>query len=201
MEERLEDIAGDSGFFREILDSFPSPVFIVDFDVRIHFANRSARKMMDAEMKDIHLRRGGDALRCVNSLLHPEGCGHAEECRKCVVRNSVGRSMAGDSTEREMTVMRILGGGSDVHLMVTVSPLRHGSKSLSILVVEDVTELVRLRGLLPICAWCKRIRNDKDYWQSIEEYFREKHSLKFTHGICPECAEKFLKEKSDMREA
>lgn len=45
----------------------------------------------------------------------------------------------------------------------------------------------QLSGLLPICAYCKRIRDDADYWQQIEQYLVEHSEAQFTHGICPEC--------------
>jgi PAS domain-containing protein len=45
-----------------------------------------------------------------------------------------------------------------------------------------------LKGLLPICASCKKIRNDKGYWQQIEEYVHEHSEANFSHGICPDCA-------------
>ena len=47
-----------------------------------------------------------------------------------------------------------------------------------------------LTGLLPICAWCKRIRDDKGYWSQVEAYVHEHTGADFTHGICPECLEK-----------
>ncbi len=47
-----------------------------------------------------------------------------------------------------------------------------------------------LRGLLPICASCKQIRNDEGYWTQIEVYIRDHSEAKFSHGICPECARK-----------
>jgi hypothetical protein len=50
--------------------------------------------------------------------------------------------------------------------------------------------LKMLRGLLPICAWCKRIRDDKGYWSQVESYFHAHADVDFTHGICPECLEK-----------
>jgi hypothetical protein len=45
---------------------------------------------------------------------------------------------------------------------------------------------------LPICAWCKRIRDDEGYWQKVETYFHEHTGADFTHGICPECLKKQL---------
>jgi GAF domain-containing protein len=57
--------------------------------------------------------------------------------------------------------------------------------------LADTLEHVRtLRGLLPICAWCKRIRDDKGYWNQVEAYLRANTEVNFTHGICPECLEK-----------
>ncbi len=47
-----------------------------------------------------------------------------------------------------------------------------------------------LSGLLPICASCKKIRNDKGYWQAIEGYIGEHSEAEFTHGICPVCVKK-----------
>lgn len=52
-----------------------------------------------------------------------------------------------------------------------------------------------LNGLLPICASCKKIRDDKGYWKNVEHYIEEHSGAEFTHGICPDCAKK-LKEKS-----
>jgi len=47
----------------------------------------------------------------------------------------------------------------------------------------------QLRGLLPICSYCKRIRNDQNYWERVEVYVTEHTDAKFTHGICPTCLE------------
>ncbi len=45
-----------------------------------------------------------------------------------------------------------------------------------------------LKGLLPICASCKKIRDDKGYWNQIESYITTHSEAEFSHGICPECA-------------
>jgi hypothetical protein len=51
-------------------------------------------------------------------------------------------------------------------------------------------EVKQLSGLLPICAWCKRIRDDEGEWESIETYITDHSAADFTHGICPECAQR-----------
>ena len=59
-----------------------------------------------------------------------------------------------------------------------------------VVTLRDALDQVRqLKDLLPICAWCKRVRGDEDYWQSIEEYLHEQAGTDFTHGICPHCVE------------
>ena len=47
----------------------------------------------------------------------------------------------------------------------------------------------RLQELLPICAWCHKVRNDQNYWQAVEEYLSEYAAVRFSHGICPDCLE------------
>jgi hypothetical protein len=49
-------------------------------------------------------------------------------------------------------------------------------------------------GMLPICASCKKIRDDKGYWNQIEAYIRDRSEADFSHGICPECAKKLYSE-------
>jgi hypothetical protein len=55
---------------------------------------------------------------------------------------------------------------------------------------EKIQEIKTLSGLLPICAWCKKIRNDTGYWQQLEGYISDHTSAEFSHGICPTCSEK-----------
>jgi GAF domain-containing protein len=58
---------------------------------------------------------------------------------------------------------------------------------------EALGKVRTLYGLLPICAWCKRIRDDEGYWNQVEAYLRSHSDVDITHGICPEC---FQKERS-----
>ena len=53
-----------------------------------------------------------------------------------------------------------------------------------------LAEVKTLSGLLPICASCKNIRDDKGYWNKIETYIQENSDAQFSHGICPECFKK-----------
>jgi len=56
---------------------------------------------------------------------------------------------------------------------------------------KALSEIKTLSGLLPICSHCKKIRDDKGYWNQIEAYLTEHSEAKFSHGICKECAKKY----------
>ena len=71
-------------------------------------------------------------------------------------------------------------------------------------IADSVLRVKRLSGLLPICAWCKKLRDDDGYWSSVEEYIADRSGADFTHGICPECVAKAAttaKSKDDSTKA
>ncbi len=47
-----------------------------------------------------------------------------------------------------------------------------------------------LQGLIPICAYCKRVRNEREYWERVESYISARSDARFSHGVCPECAQR-----------
>ncbi|HXD16255.1 MAG TPA: response regulator transcription factor [Vicinamibacterales bacterium] len=57
-----------------------------------------------------------------------------------------------------------------------------------------LSKVKQLSGLLPICCYCKRIRGDQNYWQQVEMYITEHSGARFSHGICPSCADKVMAE-------
>ncbi|MGH7714178.1 MAG: MASE1 domain-containing protein [Gemmatimonadaceae bacterium] len=57
-----------------------------------------------------------------------------------------------------------------------------------------LAQVKRLQELLPICAWCRKVRDDEDYWQSVEDYLVRHTHTRFSHSICPDCTEKLLHE-------
>jgi sigma-B regulation protein RsbU (phosphoserine phosphatase) len=57
---------------------------------------------------------------------------------------------------------------------------------------QALTRVKQLQGLLPICSYCKKIRDDRNYWQQVEAYIAEHSEAIFSHGICPECFEKYV---------
>jgi phosphoserine phosphatase RsbU/P len=61
-----------------------------------------------------------------------------------------------------------------------------------------LAEVKQLHGILPICSYCRKIRDDSDYWQTVEQYLATHSEAKFSHGICPSCYETTVKPQLDL---
>jgi len=63
---------------------------------------------------------------------------------------------------------------------------------------EALARVRQLRGLLPICSYCKKIRDDQNYWQQVEQYVGAHSDVQFSHGICPDCYHKVVEPQLDQ---
>lgn len=64
---------------------------------------------------------------------------------------------------------------------------------------EALADLKTLSGLIPICAWCKKIRDDQGYWNQVEIYVERRSSAQFSHGLCPECLRRCVPDEAASR--
>jgi DNA-binding response OmpR family regulator len=65
---------------------------------------------------------------------------------------------------------------------------------------EALANVKALQTLLPMCAYCKSIRNDQNYWQKVETYFAQHSGVSFTHSYCPNCYERFVRPELEALE-
>lgn len=77
-----------------------------------------------------------------------------------------------------------------IYVSILVSTMRKDDEELANARVEMAT----LSGLLPICAWCKKVRDDDGYWRQVEEYLKLHTHVDFTHSICSSCESRFIEE-------
>jgi hypothetical protein len=78
-----------------------------------------------------------------------------------------------------------------------VTEQRHAEAEREKLIAElqsALADVKMLSGLVPICANCKKIRDDKGYWTQLEGYIQERSEARFSHGICPDCMKKLYPE-------
>lgn len=189
---------GENTYYRAILDAIPIPVFVVDGDVRIRDLNDVAVSFCGQRKDAIYRQRGGEVMHCIHSLDVPEGCGRAPFCQNCVIRGSVTACLQGKKVSRKRVRMEFVEGLSrkPMDLLITASPMPDSGEPLALLMIEDVTELLSLRALIPICMKCKKIRDDEEYWHEVEAYFHDRTGVDFSHGICPACVKHFYAEYS-----
>jgi hypothetical protein len=183
-------------------DAMPSPVFVVDEDVRIHEYNKAATALLTAKKQVILRMRGGEALHCLHHNDAEKGCGHAAICADCVVRNSVNKAFQGSSVVRSRQKMELTSDDKviEVYVLVTASPFVYQDTRFAILVLEDISELVELKKIIPICAVCKQVRNDENYWVQVESYLKDRLDIDFTHGLCPSCRDNYLDELNTLKQ-
>lgn len=182
-------------------DAMPSPVFVVDEDVRILEYNTAAAALLTAEKPDILKLRGGEALHCIHHYDEEGGCGQAAACTDCVIRDAVTKACQGGSVVRARQKMELVRDEKtiEVYILITASPFSFQDSTYAILVLEDISELIQLRKIIPICAVCKQIRTDENYWIQVESYFKERLDVGFTHGLCPSCRDNYLDELNTMK--
>lgn len=87
-----------------------------------------------------------------------------------------------------------------IHVGETVLDLQEKLAGRVIELEEALGQVRVLQGILPICSYCKHVRNDKDYWQSVECFISEHSEAKFSHGICPSCYEAVIKPQLQERQ-
>jgi hypothetical protein len=177
-------------FDRTIFDAIPTATFVVDDDVQIQKLNGAAALFCGQDERTVYKKRGGDILQCLHATDVPEGCGRGPACRNCIIRNSVATCLAGQTVSRKRMNLHVKQGSSlkDLALLITTSPLPSSNgQSLVLLMVEDISEVTTLRSIIPICMKCKKIRDDQQYWKSVDDYFHEHAGVDFTHSLCPEC--------------
>jgi hypothetical protein len=181
---------------RTVLDAMPSAVLVVDGDVRIIDANRAAHDLIRLTgHTDQAPMRAGEALHCLHAFDHPEGCGRSAACADCVIRGAVQDAMAGQHSFRRRIRLQLHLEDriQDAYFQVTVSGFCYQGRDLVLLVLEDISEFAELRKIVPICAQCKKIRQDEDYWQSVESYIGRFMDLSFSHSYCPSCKQEILR--------
>jgi hypothetical protein len=178
-----------SPYLRALLDAMPFAVFVVDDACTILDVNQAGMTFAETSERTALLRPYGEALCCIVARHAEHGCGSDKRCEHCVIRSAVNAVMTQRRSSQRMTSMQLLRKDSvyNVSLMVTATPFAYEGRELVLVVVEDITEMTALRKLLPICAHCRKIRNDNDYWQDVELYLREHAGVEFSHGICPDC--------------
>ena len=146
------ELRSDPGLLTALFEAYPSATLLVDGDFRILHVNRAGRELA-GDGENPLLQRGGEALHCVHAGDHRDGCGRGPACQMCVVRGAVGTALTTGAVRRGRGLLHLrrASGLDEIHLLVSASPLAWHDQRLVVVTLEDVTEVARLRSLLPVC--------------------------------------------------
>ena len=189
--------------FRSVAQSAKDAIITADTKGNIAFCNTAADKMFGY--------REGELIGQSISVLMPQRFRAAHESGMTQVAASGKSRLINETVE----LFGITKDGNEFPVELSLSNWKSGDHTFYAGIIRDISErkqhekerealidnlktsLARVRklsGLLPICASCKKIRDDKGYWNQIEAYIRDHSEAEFSHGICPECTRKLYPE-------
>jgi transcriptional regulator with PAS, ATPase and Fis domain len=146
----ITDLLNQGGFLQTLFESAPCGIVVVDQDRRVQAVNNLLERTFGLPRAEIVDRRYGEALRCIHASESPGGCGHADFCRDCRVRNIALEALGGGRIHRTKTSVTLLVDDEerDLELLVSAAPIEYEGEPFAIVMLEDVTELNHLRSRL-----------------------------------------------------
>lgn len=195
---RLENAAlrAQSDLFRSVFTEGNLGIAMIDVDLRLEHVNPALASMLGSTPAELIGTR-------IVDISHPDDRLSLELAER-LFKNEI------PAYRVEKRYFRKDGAIIWAHLTATAIRDSSGNALFGLAMIEDITErrlynqereqlIARLQdalanvktlsGLLPMCAWCKRIRDDEGSWSDVEHYVRHQTNADFTHGICPDCQE------------
>src|SRR5208283_3746593 len=196
----IEDNPADVYLMREMLSERTHDVIVEDADTLAKGIARIDAGEIDLVLLDLGLP-DSQGIESVNNLC--ERYSHLP----IIVFTGLPDEHVGIEAVQEGAQDYLIKGQTDGSLLVKairyaleLKQLENEKEDLIGELQESLAKVKLLSGLLPICAWCKKIRDDRGYWNKVETYLMEHSQAKFTHGICPECGKKLYPDYYDIWE-
>ena len=194
--QELERLRESEAHYRKLLDDSADPIFSFYADGTYRYVNkafaagvgRDRADIIGSKIWDIFERDEADKRFAVVQDVFSRG-----RVREIEVRVPL---PSGD-TYYLTTARPVFNRSGDVETVICISKNITKRKEAEMALQKEHEHLVRamaeintLSGLLPICASCKRIRDDKGYWNLLESYIETHSDAEFSHGICPDCSDR-----------
>jgi len=180
---------------RQIIDTMNDALIVLDPDGVIRVVNEAICVQFGLDARDLVGKRPLQAIpTCrafsekLEEIIRIGATRNSEVV--CQPRQQEFRTLSLSATRMRNSAGEAL---ATVCIISDVTERRRAEEEREKLIVklqDALANVKRLSGLLPICASCKKIRDDSGYWKQIESYVREHSEAEFSHGLCPDCAEK-----------
>jgi PAS domain S-box-containing protein len=191
-----DELAAGLERYIDLYDFAPVGYLTLDRDGKVLAANLMATRLLGLERATLlHRRLAGqiinddDRRAFLDWLERTFTSGLREACEVAIARERAAPLMV------RFEAVASEGGHECRAVLLDVSE-RHRAEAERIRLIEQLTrslsEVKELGGLLPICGYCKKIRDDQNYWHSVESYIATHTNAKFSHSICPECERKIV---------
>lgn len=187
--------------FREIADLLPTILCELDQDLCITYMNRIGIEVFSMTSDRL------EPCREAGQLFHPDDADRVTDLLKDMrkgkkIKGAEYRLKRADKEEMVALVHsspvvdagKVLGAKLSI---TDITPRKKAEDQRDKLISElqkTLAEVKMLKGIIPICASCKKIRDDKGYWNQVESYIRDHSEAEFSHGLCPECVKKLYPE-------
>ncbi|MHB8789750.1 MAG: PAS domain-containing response regulator [Desulfobulbaceae bacterium] len=202
-----EELRISRQMLEDVSQGITESIFLIAKDYKILWANKTAIDQAGMTMDQIVGNSCYATIHQRESACEPP----AEPCplkeflatgnSKTVQRR---RNKDGDETVIEVNIYAVRDNAGEitgfVHVSRDITERDRLAKEIADKVVQLEASLARvkqLEGILPICSYCKKIRDDKDTWHSMEEFISDHSEADFSHGVCPECFNKKMREIDD----
>lgn len=182
--------------YRDLFENAIDPIFIVDADLNYINVNRRAVEMFGFSKEEFLAM---SILDVIPPEQVPRSNAEFEKLRqRGAYEKFVGKMRKKDGTYADIEVSssaiyddgKITGSRDIVRNITDRRQIEEEQQKLIKELQEALATVKTLSGMLPICAACKKVRDDKGYWNQIEQYIKEHSGAEFSHGLCPECAKK-----------
>lgn len=187
------EVLGDAEVFRKLFKEHLAIMYVVDLSTfSVIDANETALKFYGYDKETMLTKRVPD----LNITPEPE------------IRAEIKRAI--DEGRTYYVFQHQLANGDIRDVEIYANPVTIKGRDYSFSIVHDITEhkkteeererliqelksaldeIKNLQGILPICSFCKKIRDDKGYWNQVEEYIAKRTDVHFSHAMCPDCAQ------------
>ena len=206
--------------FDEIIDFLPDATFVIDTDGKVIAWNRAIEKMTGinktnmlhkgdyeyavpffGERKpiliDIILKSEAEPINARYDFFHRQGDIAYSEFQAPLALEGRGAYLFATASILRDSNGQVAGAIESIR---DITERKRGEDEREKLIAdlqEALANVKTLSGLLPICSYCKKIRNDEGYWQQLEAYIHQRSEAQFSHGVCPDCYKRVVAEMDE----
>lgn len=172
-----------------IFDGTGDGILIIDKDYRLLYENRATKEIFGANVGDFcykaFLKRSEPCEVCPTSLAFQDGQIHKVEKEIPILKEMMHVEVV--SSPIKNTSGEIVAVAEIARIITERKKLEEEREKLIRELKDALSEVKTLRGIIPICSFCKKIRNDEGYYEQVEAYISRHSEAAFSHTFCPDC--------------